>query len=89
MTAARMGKAKARPKLTRWFSIGKDGQPVREGWYDARFAGDRANDYRSIHFQDGYWSTRPGGPRSTFGNMNSFPDDKWRGLVADPTKAGA
>jgi len=86
MKAARMGAGavKAAPAVTGWF-VGV--KPVRAGWYDTMYHGSSTPGERK-YFDGAQWRAAPCGFVSSFGNTRAWPGDKWRGLAADPAKAG-
>ena len=88
-TTARIGKrgAKVATRFSPWFRVGFEGQPIRVGWYQTHYAGDRKPHPRRRYFDGAQWRAAPRGLVVSFGNMKSYADDKWRGLAADPSKA--
>jgi len=70
-------------EFTRWFSIDKDGQPARAGWYEVLYHGDRAEDGGPTFYWDGAeWRFDSQSRASTaFGNEDTR-GERWRGLTA-------
>lgn len=70
-------------EFTRWFSVKKDGQPVRPGWYEVLYSGDPAQNGGTTFYWDGAeWRFDPATSATTcFGNEDTR-GERWRGLTA-------
>lgn len=68
-------------KLTRWFSIDKDGHPRRRGWYEVLYGGERAPSGATRYWDGRGWRREENGNISFFGNGNTS-GERWRGLAA-------
>ena len=79
----------AKPKFTRWFSIDKDGQPARPGWYEVLYHLEKARhaDGTTLYWGGLYWRHEESDPLSIcgFGNWVTY-GERWRGLSAEPIK---
>jgi hypothetical protein len=68
--------------VTQWFEIGKDGQPVRSGWYECAYSGHGDFYIHRWMWDGGRWVDASGG-KLLFGNeMADY--DRWRGLAEKP-----
>jgi hypothetical protein len=74
-------------KVTRWFSIDDDGQPVRPGWYENLYEHDEdlpPEESGEMGYWDGsQWLWGPEEGATAFGNSNTR-GERWRGLSAPP-----
>jgi hypothetical protein len=78
----------ARPKLTPWFRIDKDGHPERPGYYEVLYDGEKAKlDIPSVlYFSGNRWQKSELGWDSAFGNWDT-KNERWRGLAEPPKES--
>jgi hypothetical protein len=72
---------KSLPERTRWFSINKDGQPVRAGWYETLYKGDKVLYPEMMYWCGEFWRWEPNSSPLTYGNQDTA-GERWRGLTA-------
>lgn len=79
----------AKSKFTRWFSIDKDGQPIRKGWYEVLYDSDKARnaDGATLYWDGIFWihDCDDRHSRCAFGNYRTR-GERWRGLSQEPIK---
>lgn len=76
-----------KPEFTRWFSIDKDGNPARPGYYEVLFQSvqERPNSWFTRYWTGTSWQHYKEGTPSLFG-VPPTPGERWRGLVAPLTQ---
>jgi len=69
-------------EFTRWFSINKDGNPARPGFYDVAYASDTAESADTVRYWDGArWCHNDEREWTCFGHGDTR-GERWRGLTA-------
>lgn len=71
-------------KFTPWFSIDKDGHPIRPGWYEVLYAHEEEEEADgTTRYWDGkIWCGGKGGMCVLYGSGNTR-HERWRGLTAE------